>query len=128
MRQKEETLETYLGLAILTHLTLTSDGHLVHARRDGLHRRATSGVDLAQRDAAVLVFGRHLLPFLHLRHAGTPHSFKRIGDRLTCLHIAKFEEGNGDETRATQATDRFGDKPFLVRLGDNNNGLASFGV
>ena len=110
-------------------------GHLVHARGDRIHAAARTGgggvhggINLAQTNAAVLVLGRHLLPLLDTRNSGTTHRLERVGDRQAALHILELDKRHGDETRATQATDRLSDKPLGIGLGDDDDGFADLGI
>lgn len=80
-------------------------------------------LNLAQGDAAVLIFGRHLLPLLDLGHASASHRLQGVSHRLTGLHIAQFDKRDGNQPRAAQTTDRFRDEPFRVGLCDDDNGL-----
>jgi len=119
----------YIGVAILAHM---AHRHFIHARGDGRDAAATaaaagagagagasprgcgSRIEMAQCDAAILVFGRHFLPFLNLWNTGAPDGVERIGDGLTSLHVPQFEEGDRNKAGTTETTDRFGDKPFGV--------------
>lgn len=120
---------TYVGTAILTHVAIVHR-HLIHSTSDRDHSITSSGVavNLAKSDATVLIFGGHLLPFFNLGNTGASHSLEGIGDSLARLHVAQFNERNGNQARPTETTDRFGDKPFGIGLSDNNDGLASASV
>ena len=102
---------------------------MVHTGRDGQHATAgRTSVDLAEGDAAVLILGGHLLPLLDLGDTGTSHGLERVGHSLARLHVAQFDERNGNETGTTETTDGFGDEPLGVGLGDDDDSLAGTGI
>lgn len=106
------------------------EGHMAHTRIDGHLTPPTgaSSLNLAQGNAAILILRSHLFPLLHLGNPRAPHRTKRVGHGLSALHVAQFEKGNWNQPRASETTDRFGDKPFRVRLGDDDNGLTGLGA
>lgn len=59
------TYETVTGLLGATTLALL-DAHALHALLQRTLLWRTTDIELAQRNAAVLVVGSHLLPFLNL--------------------------------------------------------------
>ena len=114
-----------------------TDGHLIHATCHGRNTATTAaaaaaggtgGINLAQVDAAVFVLCGHLLPLLDLGHASASNGFERVGHGLTGLHILQLKERDGNQTGTPQATYGFGDEPFGVGQGDDDDGLASAGL
>ena len=120
-------MSTYRIDAILAHAARTgvrcAHRHLIHARGHG-DDAAARGLELAQGDTAVLVFGGHLLPLLHLGDAGAAHCLQRIGHGLTTLHVAQFDKGDGNQARTPEAPDGLGHEPFGVGLRDHDNRFA----
>jgi hypothetical protein len=100
--------------------------HALHALFDALLAgRAGGAVKLAQRDAAVLVLGRHLLPFLNPGHSCSFHSILGVVYCRVRRHVPNLDKRHGNETRSTKPTDRLGDKPLGVGLSNHNDSLAS---
>lgn len=109
---------------------VASEGHMAHTRADGHLTPPTraSGLNLAQANAAILILRGHLLPLLHLGNPRASHRTKGIGHGLSTLHVAQFEKRNGNQPGAPETTDGFSDKPFRVRLSDDDNGLTGLGA
>lgn len=121
--QREEPVIAHilLPIALARPPILLLKAHSLHALLDILLRSwRSSDVELAQGDAAVLVVGSHLLPFLDSRYSGPLDGILRIGNWRVCCHVADLDEGNWDEPRAAEPPYRLRHEPLWVRLCDDN--------
>ncbi len=82
------------------------------------------GLQFAERDTAVLVVGRHLLPLFHLGDACCCHCLLSIRYCLPCSHIANLDERHRNQAWAAEPGDGFRNEPLWVRLCDDDDGLA----
>ena len=101
--------------------------HPLHAL---LHRRRrpASGLELAQRDAAVLVVCRHLFPLLHSRDSRSPDRVLGVAHGRVGGHVSDLDEGNRDEAGPAEPANGLGYEPLGVGLGDDDDGLAGLGL
>lgn len=75
--------------------------HSLHALlKSWLLAWGRSCLELAQRNAAVLVLGSHLLPFLDPRYSRSPNCTLRIGDWCVCCHVADLDERDWNQAGA----------------------------
>jgi hypothetical protein len=74
-------------------MLLLLNAHAFHPLLNALSRLSgTTSFKLAQGNAAILVFGGHLLPFLHLRNTGTLDGISWVLNCLVACHISDFDE------------------------------------
>lgn len=99
--------------------------HSLHALLHALLATTTAtDLELAERDAAVLIIGRHLLPLLHLGDACPADSLLGVRDGSIRGHITNLNKRHRNQTRAAETADGLGNKPLGVGLGNDNDGLA----
>lgn len=109
-----------------THLRRILNAHTLHALLQRLGWSST--LKLAQGDAAVLVSRGHLFPLLDLGNARLPDGLCGILNGLARAHITELNKGHGNQARAAQSTNRFGNKPLWVGLGNDDDGLSRLGL
>lgn len=109
-----------------THLRCILDAHTLHALLQRLGW--SSALKLAQGDAAVLVGRCHLFPLLDLGNARLPDGLCGILNGLARAHITELNKGHWNQARAAKSTNRFGNKPLWVGLGNDDDGLSCLGL
>lgn len=110
---------TSTGLAAL--LQAHSLHTLLHAL---LATTAATDLELAERDATVLIVGRHFLPLFHLGDTCPADGFLGVRDRSIRGHITNLNKRHRNQTRTAQTADGLGNKPLGVGLGNDNDRLA----
>ena len=110
---------------LLVAAILAAHAQALHAL---LQRLSRVSLELAERNAAVLVVCSHLFPLLDLGDAGGCDGSLRVGDGLASSHVADLDKRDGNQARAAQSGYGLCDKPLGVGLGDDDDGLALLGL